>query len=143
MKGDKPKEVHCIMCWFLEEDNPFLPRSEGLQAGLAWDEIGTGTLPYLTWSDSLCQTEHLMEQAGAHPGGEAGRLCLSFVEWLFHGMEKGQPWHSHWLPVTRYTFPVTSPSSTVWSAHLFPNIGQGAQTPINHWKANASKSGRS
>lgn len=144
LKGNKPKEVPCIICYCLEEDYPFLPWSEGLQAGLAWDEVGTGTLPYLTWFDSLCQTKHLMEQVGALILMERQQGCV-WVVWNDCSMtrRKGSPDISHWLAVSRYTFPVTSLSSTIWSVHLFPKIGQTAQTAINHWEANTSKSGLS
>lgn len=128
----------------LEEDNPLLPWSEGLQAGLAWNEIGTGTVPYLTWFDSLCQTEHLMERVGALTLMERQWDCV-WVLWNDCSMtwRKGSPDISHWLAVSIYPFPVTSLSSTPWSVHLFANIGQGAQTPFNHWKASTSKSGLS
>lgn len=98
LKGNKPKKLPCIIYYCLEEDYPFLPWSGGLQAGLAWDEVGAGTLPYLTWFDSLCQTKHLMERVGALILMERQQGCVWVVEWLFLDMEKGQPWH----------FPLTS-----------------------------------
>lgn len=84
--------------------------------------------------------------------------CVSLLSWWkhsywwrgsadtceFHGMtvswdaQKGQCLNhdvSYRLAVSRSGVPIMTLSSTIWSVQL-SKIGQGAQTPIKHWRAN-------
>lgn len=107
-----------LMAWRKEaEERESLPSLVWRASGrFGMDRVCTGTLPYLTWRDSLCRTERLIEHV-ALPSwwehsywwrGSMGMcgFCGMTVSWH---TQKGQclsPDISRWLAVSRSVFPV-------------------------------------